>query len=563
MGENLSNSNVKELHLTAAYLTTLIQTIPDLVWMKDMDGTFVYCNRLMCRLLGASEEDIIGKTDFSFFDPDTARVFRNFDLRAMKEGKPTANEEWVTFRDDGKLVLLETIKTPVYDSAGIVIGVLGIGHDITERKRIEETHRLQHEALAKLNRFSIELSKLTVEDNLEVFITRSIKEISGAIAATFSVYDPDTHTTTTRHIELEAGMLKKVADLITDQAKKTHSVVTEEMYREMTTDIIGIKKTIYEASLGAIPKPLAATMQRLLKADRVIGIAYMVEGELYGTSLLGMRKDQPDPSREILQNFISLTATSMRRNRAEIALRNKNEELVRINSAKDKFFSVVAHDLRNPFQALLGLTGILADDPSDFSPEEIKNISQAVRQSATNLYRLLENLLEWSRMQRGATDFRPEPMVLLPRLTESMEAVLEPARKKGISVIYDIPEDLQVFADWNMLGSCIRNLASNAVKFSNPGGEINLAAKPVKGGFVEISVRDSGIGMKPDMVEKLFILDDQKTRKGTSGEPGSGLGLLICRDFIERHGGTIRVETEEGKGTTFRFTISRKPLLVS
>ena len=181
-----------------------------------------------------------------------------------------------------------------------------------------------------------------------------------------------------------------------------------------------------------------------------------------------------------------------------------------------------------------------------------------MRTSATNLYSLLGNLLEWSRMQRGLTTFVPSSFQLMQRISESMVYVLESAVKKEISISYDIPENLEVYADKNMIGGIIRNLVSNAVKFTPKGGKITISAKSGSYNSIEISIKDSGIGMNTNMIEHLFRLDVNTSRTGTEGEYSTGLGLILCKDFIEKHGGKLWIESEPGKGSTFRFTLPAK-----
>jgi signal transduction histidine kinase len=180
--------------------------------------------------------------------------------------------------------------------------------------------------------------------------------------------------------------------------------------------------------------------------------------------------------------------------------------------------------------------------------------------SAINLYGLLENLLDWARIQRGITSFAPESFLLMPKMAESMQTVLESVMKKQIQIIYEIPDNLEVYADGNMLGSTIRNLASNAVKFTPQGGKVTITAKQLPGNAVEISISDTGIGMNKRMIDNLFSLDEQTNRKGTEGEPSTGLGLIICKDFVEKHGGKIWAESEKAKGSTFHFTLLGKPI---
>ena len=240
---------------------------------------------------------------------------------------------------------------------------------------------------------------------------------------------------------------------------------------------------------------------------------------------------------------------------AEEEIKLKNDELRHINAEKDKFFSIIAHDLRGPFNGFLGFTNLLAEELPGFTQGEIQKIAVSMRNSATNLFQLLENLLEWSRSQRGLTNFEPESFLLKSMIVESMHTLMDTAHKKGVGISFEIQEDLVVFADEYMLASTIRNLASNAMKFTKKGGNVSIAAKTVSGNSVEISVRDTGIGMSSTMVEDLFRLDVQTNRKGTDGEPSTGLGLILCKEFIEKHGGKIWVESTPGEGSIFIFTI--------
>jgi len=240
---------------------------------------------------------------------------------------------------------------------------------------------------------------------------------------------------------------------------------------------------------------------------------------------------------------------------AEEEIKNKNEELLKLNAEKDKFFSIIAHDLRSPFNALLGFTQIMVEDLSTLTFDEIQKIAVNMRNSANKLFNLLENLLQWSLMQRGLISFKPESFILLNRIAPIIELVSDTAQKKMITISYDIPEDLRVMADGQMFESVMRNLVFNALKFTHKGGKISIEVKPISDNSVEISIRDTGIGMNKRMIDNLFLLDEQTNRKGTDGEPNTGLGLIICKDFIEKHGGQLWVESEEGQGTIFYFTI--------
>ncbi len=238
----------------------------------------------------------------------------------------------------------------------------------------------------------------------------------------------------------------------------------------------------------------------------------------------------------------------------EERIRLKNNELQNLNVEKDKFFSIIAHDLRSPLVAFLGLTEMMAEDLNSFTINEIQTMVVGMKSSADNLYKLLENLLEWSMLQRGLINFEPRKFLLKPKVVEIIESIRESANAKEIEIDYSVPEDLKVCADNNMIASTIRNLVSNAMKFTPKGGKVNLSAK-ICDNYVEIAIQDTGIGMSQKMVDNLFQLDVKTNRPGTEGEPSSGLGLLLCKEFIEKNDGKICVKSEEGKGTTFHFTI--------
>ena len=232
------------------------------------------------------------------------------------------------------------------------------------------------------------------------------------------------------------------------------------------------------------------------------------------------------------------------------------ERLEKINSEKDKFFSIIAHDLKSPFSGFLGLTKIMAEQISDLTMKELREFAVAMQSSANNLAKLLENLLEWSRMQGGKVDFNPVNCKISFLVKQNIDIISERAKQKNVEIINNVNNDAEVIADVPMLNSILRNLVSNAVKFTKIGGKIEIGTtiQPSEGSVV-IYVKDSGIGMTEDIVGKLFRIDQKVSRPGTEGESSTGLGLLLCKEFVERHDGNIWVDSEVGKGSTFYFTL--------
>lgn len=238
-----------------------------------------------------------------------------------------------------------------------------------------------------------------------------------------------------------------------------------------------------------------------------------------------------------------------KRSRNKLLL-EKNIEISNANKQKDRFFSIIAHDLRGPFVGFLGLTELLASEIDTMDKEEIQFLAANLKSSAQNLENLLENLLEWSSMEQGLIPFTPIKNNL-HQITEECISILQAAAaKKEIQIQDKLADDTIVFADNYMLHAIIRNILSNAVKFTPKGGIISIQSKKDSKNTI-LSITDSGIGMNAKMIENIFKLDVKTNRKGTENELSSGLGLILCKEFVEKHGGKIWVESEENKGTTF------------
>ncbi len=240
----------------------------------------------------------------------------------------------------------------------------------------------------------------------------------------------------------------------------------------------------------------------------------------------------------------------------KVKLRTK--ELQDLNNTKDKFFSIIAHDLKNPFNTLLGFSDLLKNNYDAFNDEKRKEFVDIIHITSRSGYSLLENLLEWSRSQTGRISFSPDDINFSIIVEEIVSMSNSSALKKKITISNNLDPDLSnLFADENMLRTIMRNLLSNAIKFTPANGVVEINSKK-DNGVTEISVKDSGIGMSDEDKEKLFRIDVYHTKKGTEDESGTGLGLILCKEFIEKHKGKIWVESEEGKGATFCFTIPEK-----
>lgn len=239
---------------------------------------------------------------------------------------------------------------------------------------------------------------------------------------------------------------------------------------------------------------------------------------------------------------------------ANTTVENQNEELQELNSTKDKFFSIISHDLKGPLNSLTSFSGLLMNHTEAMSKEEIKMLATDLDKSLKNLFALLENLLEWSRSQTGNIDFTPEEFDLKEMLEENKTLLEGQAQNKKIEIVCAAQSSQLVKAHKNSITTVIRNLLSNAIKFTPEEGTITLNTVK-QGNEIITAVQDTGVGIPPDVVDKLFRLDTKHSTKGTANEKGTGLGLVLCREFVEKNGGRIWVKSEEDKGSTFYFSL--------
>jgi ligand-binding sensor domain-containing protein/signal transduction histidine kinase len=254
------------------------------------------------------------------------------------------------------------------------------------------------------------------------------------------------------------------------------------------------------------------------------------------------------------KEYITRQAKKLRAQAKE--LKEKNSILLTLNVTKDKFFSIIAHDLKNPFNSVMGFTEILQNKYDVYTDQKRKNLIGIINQSAQNIYRLLENLLFWARSQTEGIRISPEEFAIGQLITENFDLFVNLMNEKQLTAKIDVSMNVMVFADKNMIDTVIRNLISNAVKFSE-GGEIAVWLETGESD-VTVIIKDSGQGIQKQKLVTLFDLNTLKSSQGTRGEPGTGLGLVICRDFIEKNEGKIGVESEIGRGSKFYFSLPVK-----
>jgi PAS domain S-box-containing protein len=517
-------------------INALMNNLSDHVYFKDLDSKFIRTNRSHAISFGLSDpEQVIGKSDFDFFTEQAAsRAFED-EQAIIKTGQPILKEEKLT-RKDCSDAWFSAMKMPLRDTDGKIIGTFGISRDITVRKRSE----LENYALFEI------IQGITSTDNLDellklihnslgkvVYAENCFVALKDQTSGLFSFpYFIDKVDTT----PLPASMGKSCSDYVFRTVKPLllNQQIFDSLVEQGEVELIGSNS----------PSWIGIPLQTPSKVIGVLVLQHYEKDNVYSENDL-----------KFLVTIGSQIAMAIERKKAEEEINLKNEQLQSINAEKDKFFSIIAHDLRGPLSAFVDATQILTEEIQNMELEEIKDITLSMKTSASNIYNLLENLLEWSRLKRGGLDFVREKLLLKNVIKECIEVLSESARKKEIELSFSVPEEMEVFADKHMIETVIRNLVSNALKFTNIGGKVRITVDYKSDKSVEVKVIDSGIGMNAELIGKLFIINEKTSRNGTEGELSSGLGLLLCKEFIEQCGGKIWVESNVGQGSTFSFSL--------
>jgi PAS domain S-box-containing protein len=495
----------EELTQEQYLINTLLNNLPDHVYFKDLESRFIRINQSHALSFGLDDPDqATGKTDFDFHSPEHARQAYNDEQAIIQTGQPLTKEERLVHADSPDSWVYIT-KLPLRNEEGKIIGTFGISRDITKHKKVEE--------------------ELAAERNLLRTLIDNMPD---------RIYAKDLDS---RFIVCNKALVKRMGmsgpeDVIgkSDFDLLPHDLAARYFANEQEIIHTGQPLINHEESMGNV-----SGTTRWSLATKVP--LHDIQGKIIGIVGIG---------RDITEHKL-----------AEEEIKLKNELLQTINAEKDKFFSILAHDLRGPLSAFVAATQILTEEIQTMTLKEIREITVSMKESANNIYGLLENLLEWSRLRRGGMDFVPEKLNLKEKIEACIDVLSESARKKRIELTFSIPGEMEVFVDNHMFDTIIRNLVSNAIKFTSPGGKVNVTAGYNNEHSIEFKVSDTGIGMTPELKNKLFLISEKTSRQGTEGEMSTGLGLLLCKEFIEKHGGKIWVESEEGKGSTFSFTIGQ------
>jgi len=458
----------------------------------EPDTTISMVNDAYCQMSGYSSEDVIGLSWTTQIPPGDLERLKEYNRKRLTDPKSAPDKyEFSFYKKNGEVRSALMSVSLIKSSHKIITSFT----DITERERAEESVKRQADLLELVHDSIIMLdlnSKIT-------FWSRGATE---------------------RYGWTSEEALEKVSSVL---LQTVFPIPFNDVKREL------FQNGYWEGELSQTTKD---------------GSTLIV------SSRWQLQNDSDNQPQSILETNNDITA----RKRSENALRESERNLRQLNATKDKFFSIIAHDLKSPFNAILGFSQLLKDEYSDLDSRSIGYYASMINSSVQQAYNLLENLLEWAKTQQGNMPFKPVPVLLERLVSNTINGLQDTAGQKNIELINLIPNNLVLIADENMLGFIFRNMITNAIKFSNKDGKCEVSAK-ISDASAQITISDHGIGMSNESIAKLFLIETSFTTRGTANEKGSGLGLILCKEFVEKHGGKIRVESEIGKGSTFSFNL--------
>ncbi|MBE0663840.1 MAG: PAS domain S-box protein [Bacteroidales bacterium] len=527
-------------------LQALMDNIPDTIYFKDIESRFTRINKAQAKVLGVSStDDAIGKTDFDFFNTEHAQITYDDEQKVLRKGEAVIGKlEY--FKTGGKWRWMSATKVPIRDEQGNVVGLVGVSHDVTEQKIIEDKLRSREQFLSHLNEITnLSLKTLGSQDLFNLLAIHMHSLLSSDISF-ITLWDSETNK-----------IVPVAGSGIDENSLRGFRYGTDQI--TMTESVLKTGKVLVAGDVLNSPY-ISPSVAAQFPSKSLLGLPLIAYGKKMGAVLIGFSKTHHFTEEEIELGTMAAyqIALVVARTRMLEQLVSNEKELRKLNAEKDKLFTVIAHDLRSPFTSFLGLTELMTDETIELSMDEMREFAQSIQKAANGLYQLLENLLEWSRTQSGSSEFKPQLMRANTIIRESLGFLKAAADRKQIEIINRVPEDLIIHGDQKMLRSITGNLISNAIKFTGRCGKVEILANSHNGNHVQFEIKDNGIGMNKDIICKLFRIDMKVSSQGTEGEPSSGLGLILCKEFIEKHGGKIWVESNLDVGTSFFFTLPKQ-----
>lgn len=475
----------------------------------ESNGAYILANDAFIEMFGFSSFEELSQSDyFAIVSPEEKNLFKEY-IRSRGAGEnENSRFEFLAIRKDGSRFNVES-SVSHFSFQDDEFTVLLI-RDITERKRTQQAVKESEERYR------------SITENLEDFFWTAEK-FKGQLKTTFY----------SAAVEKMIGYSQ--TDLLTD-SKLFLKLIYPDDFAEVKRDLKNFYQNYYKRSTELV-------FRMLHKQGNIVWVR---------NKLTAVR----DRKGEIIKMY-GLVSDISSQKKAEQVLQESTDNLTKLNEAKDRFISIISHDLRTPFSSIMGFTDILLND-NEMTPGEVREYVKYIQDSAQSMLTLVNSLLDWTKLQTGRITFEPVRHDLTDIVNKIINTVQGVAMTKDIEIVNKIEKDIFVFVDEGLIMQVLNNLLSNALKFTKSGGWIQILAEHSEHPrFLKVTVKDNGVGISEDNLNQLFRLDSKLTTEGTAGEKGTGLGLTLAWEIVNRHGGKIWVESQMGEGSSFHFTLPK------
>lgn len=526
------------------YSNENIETVFDLanllLLVIDEDQKIRIVNKKACDLLGIKQSDIVGQEWTKLVPAEAAGELRDNIEKTFREIiPPPQNREIILISKSGDPKVIQYNNTVLRDETGKIVRIMSLGLDVTNKKKEEKIQ----EVVFRIIQHSNEETDL---DELFHFIHSGISELMLAENFYIALYNEkndlitfpyfiDKYDKDAPPMKFGRGLTEYIlrsgkAELITRERDN-------ELVLEKETEVVGTQSAIW---LGIPLKIRDHTMGALVVQDYENDETYT------------------EKEKQILEVVAYPISRAIERKIVEQERKELILKLSKLNTSKDKLFSLISHDLRSPFNSLLGFSEILTTEYDSLTHDEVKEYLNVIYEASKNLYGMTNNLLQYSRFQVGRFDFQPVEINLTSLLKKNLNLLKGNAIRKEISLSSSFSADVYVFADEDMLNSTVQNIISNSIKFTPRGGEVKISTEIIpffsEATHVKVTIEDNGIGISRNELDKI-LSEEIVSTPGTEREYGTGLGLLIVKEFVEKNGGRIDVKSKLNHGTSFSFTL--------
>lgn len=540
----------------------VMEQAPSVIEMYDLKGVQISVNKAYEELWGFPASHTLNKFNILKSEEVRRSGLINYVLKAYA-GESVKVPEYQfdsTGRTEGKGVgrkrWLSTQVYPLKDINNKVQTIIVAHEDITEQKEIALLLSERSRKFKQLSQSIGEMLSLEKVEDIYSFLTNSLNQQYPDAILLFVTIDEDNQEASLYNIQgISSKFIEKVIKLTGFNIfEKKYKLTPYHLSLFKSGELYHFTKGLAEFSGSEVNYNVARLLEKMVGINQIYTIGINKGQRLFAAVHMFNIGKNPINDNDYIELYVKLAAIVIEKKQAEISLRKSGEELNELNAQKDKFFSIISHDLKSPFSSILGFSEVLMEQIKDEDYEGIGEYTEIIRDSSRQAMDLLTNLLEWTSSESGRMKFNPGNFDLVILIKEIRMLLGVIASQKAISVNLDLPKEIAIHADKTMVSTVLRNLVSNAIKFTGKGGEITVSAEK-KIDKVVVFVKDNGMGIDKARLEKLFTIGESESTQGTNHEKGTGLGLILCKEFIQKHGGEIWVESEQGVGSVFYFTI--------